>query len=151
MGWVGSLRGQVVGLDTAPVIYFIEENPIYLPIVRPFFQALDQGEFRAITSMVTLLEVLVNPFRRGDAGLAQQYRDILLDSNGLTCAGLSSEIAEETARLRSQHNLRTPDAIQMATAIHEGASFFLTNDASLPSLPMLQVMVLNQLRLGDPT
>jgi len=141
----------VVGLDTAPVIYFIEENPIYLPIVRPFFQALDQGEFRAITSMVTLLEVLVNPFRRGDAGLAQQYRDILLDSNGLTCAGLSSEIAEETARLRSQHNLRTPDAIQMATAIHEGASFFLTNDASLPSLPMLQVMVLNQLRLGDPT
>jgi len=151
VGWVGSLRGQVVGLDTAPVIYFIEENPIYLPIVRPFFQALDQGEFRAITSMVTLLEVLVNPFRRGDAGLAQQYRDILLDSNGLTCAGLSSEIAEETARLRSQHNLRTPDAIQMATAIHEGASFFLTNDASLPSLPMLQVMVLNQLRLGEPT
>jgi len=37
------------------------------------------------------------------------------------------------------------DAIQMATAIHEGASFFLTNDARLPSLPKLKVLVLDEL------
>jgi hypothetical protein len=29
MGWVGSLQGQKVGLDTAPFIYFTEENPTY--------------------------------------------------------------------------------------------------------------------------
>jgi hypothetical protein len=28
MEWVDGLRGSVVGLDTAPLIYFIEENPI---------------------------------------------------------------------------------------------------------------------------
>jgi predicted nucleic acid-binding protein len=141
----------VVGLDTAPIIYLIEEHPTYLQILRPFFEAADRGELRVVTSTVTLLEVLVHPFRRGYAGLAQQYRDILLNSNGITCVALSSEIAEEAARLRSQHNLRTPDAIQVATAIHEGASSFLTNDTGLPSLPMLQVMVLNQLRSGEPT
>jgi predicted nucleic acid-binding protein len=151
VGWVESLQGQAVGVDTAPIIYFIQDHPIYLPAVRPFFQALDRGEFRAITSIVTLLEVLVHPFRRGDVELAQRYRDFLLSSTNLTCMVLSGDIAQEAARLRSQHNLRTADAIQMATAIHEGASSFLTNDAGLPSLPMLQMMVLNQLRSVEPT
>ena len=67
----------------------------------------------------------------------RRYREILLNAENLTTALLSHEIAEEAARLRAEYNIRTPDAIQMATAIHEGASFFLTNDARLPSLPTL--------------
>jgi len=89
--------------------------------------------------------VLAHPFRHGDTVLAQQYHEILLNAEFLTTMPLSYEIAEEAARLRAEHNIRTPDAIQMATAIHEGASFFLTNDARLPSLPMLQVLVLDEL------
>ena len=146
MEWVAALQGKVVGLDTAPLIYFIEENLAYLETVRPFFEAMDHGEFSVVTSVVTLLEVLVHPFRRGDATLAQQYRDILLNAEGLTTILLSQDIAEEAARLRAAHNIRTPDAIQMATAIHEGASFFLTNDARLPSLPRLKVLVLGELK-----
>lgn len=150
MGWVESLRGQVVGLDNSPIIYFIQEHPVYLPTVRSFFQALDRGEFHAVTSTVTLLEVLIHPFRRSNVELAQQYRGILLNSNGLTCIALSSAIAEEAARLRAQHNLQTSDAIQMATAIHQGASFFFTNDGGLPSLPTLRMLVLDQLTSEEP-
>ncbi|MDZ7261412.1 MAG: hypothetical protein ONB05_04830 [candidate division KSB1 bacterium] len=39
MEWIESLQGQIVGLDTTPLLYFIEENPIYLKMVRPFFEA----------------------------------------------------------------------------------------------------------------
>ena len=60
MEWVADLSGKVVGLDSAPLIYFIEEHPAYLATVRPFFEALDRGEFTVVTSMVTLLEVLVH-------------------------------------------------------------------------------------------
>lgn len=42
--------------------------------------------------------------------------------------------------------IRTPDSIQMATAIHEGASYFLTNDLALLSLPNLKVITLDALR-----
>ena len=150
MEWVAALQGKVVGLDTAPLIYFIEENLAYLETVRPFFEAMDHGEFSVVTSVVTLLEVLVHPFRRGDRTLAQQYRDILLNAEGLTTILFSQDIAEEAARLRAVHNIRTPDAIQMTTAIHEGASFFLTNDARLPSLPKLRVLVLDELKAGPP-
>lgn len=146
MEWIATLRGRVVGLDTTPLIYFIEENPTYLDMIHPFFEAMDRGEFSVVTSIVTLLEVLVHPFRRGDTSLAQQYRDVLLDAENLTTIFLSQDIAEEAARIRAVHNIRTPDAIQMATAIHEGASFLLTNDAGFPSLPGLSVVVLDELR-----
>lgn len=103
----------------------------------------------SLLPFITLLEVLVHPFRRGDTKLAEQYRDILLNAKGLTTILLSQGIAEEAARLRAAHNIRTPDAIQMATAIYEGASFFLTNDASLPSLPRLKMLVLDELESGS--
>ena len=43
MEWINDLRGKTVGLDTAPLIYFIEENPAYIEIVRLFFEAMDRG------------------------------------------------------------------------------------------------------------
>ncbi len=146
MEWIAALHGIAVVLDTTPLIYFIEENPIYLETVRPFFEAMDCGKFSVLTSIVTLLEVLVHPFRRGDIELAQQYRDILLNAEGLSTILLSQDIAEDAARLRAAHNIRTPDAIQLATAIHKGASFFLTNAGRLPSLPGLNILVLDELR-----
>lgn len=146
MEWIEALQGKVVGLDTTPLIYFIEENPTYLDMLHPFFEAMDRGEFNVVTSIVTLLEVLVHPFRRGDTRLAQQYRDILLNADNLTTIFLSQDIAEEAARLRAVHNIRTPDAIQMATAINGGASFLLTNDSGLPSLPELSLLVLDGLK-----
>jgi predicted nucleic acid-binding protein len=59
---------------------------------------------------------------------------------------VSPAIAEVAAQLRASYNLQTPDSIQMATAISGGASFFLTNDVRLPSLPGLEVLVLEELR-----
>ena len=146
MEWIATLQGKVVGLDTPPLIYFIEENQPYLETICPFFEAMDRGEFGVVTSIITLLEVLVHPFRQGDTALAEQYRDILLSAEGLTTILLSQDIAEEAAQLRAAHTIRTPDAIQMATAIHAGASFFLTNDNRLPTLPGLTVLVLDELK-----
>jgi predicted nucleic acid-binding protein len=145
MEWLVQLQGQIVGLDTAPLIYFIEENPNYLDVTDAFFQAMFDGEFSVITSVLTITEVLVYPLRQGNPALAQQYREILFNSQDLTAIEVFPDIAENAAQLRADYNLRTPDAIQMATAIGAGASFFLTNDARLPSLPALSVLVLDTL------
>lgn len=145
MEWIAQLEGQIVGLDTAPLIYFIEQNPSYIAMMRVFFRALNQGNFTVVTSVVTLPEVLVYPLRQRNTQLSQQYRDILFNSTGLTTVEVDSNIAEIAAQLRADYNLRTPDAIQMATAISVGSSFFFTNDVRLPSLPGLSVLVLQRL------
>ena len=117
-----------------------------MEITEAFFEALTRAEFKVVTSVVTLLEALVYPLRQGDTLLAQQYRDVLLNGENLKSCQVTEEIAEAAAQLRAVYNLKTPDAIQLATAICEGASFFLTNDARLTSLPGLTVLVLDALR-----
>ena len=74
MEWIEALRGSTVALDTAPLTYFIEEHPAYLAKIRPFFEAAERGEFRVVTSFITMVEVLVHPLREGKAELANEYR-----------------------------------------------------------------------------
>ena len=144
--WVESLRGQIVGLDTGPLIYFIERNRSYVDTVRPFFSTLAGGQFKAVTSMITLGEVLVGPFREGRNDLVERYREILLHSSNLLVKSVQQNIAEEAARIRAAHiSLRTPDAIHLATAITSGARYFLTNDKGLPDLPNLQMLLVDNL------
>jgi predicted nucleic acid-binding protein len=144
--WLTSLKGSAVGLDTAPLIYFIERHATYLPILRPFFAAAEKQEFQLVTSLVTLIEVLIQPLRAGRHELVREYRNILFGSPNLKTLPLTLEVAEEAARLRAAHNLRTPDAIHVATAKAAGASWFLTNDVDLLSVPGLSVLVLDKLR-----
>lgn len=146
MEWLTPLQSQVVGLDTAPLIYFIEQNATYLTLVRTFFQAMSRGEFQVVTSTLTLTEVLVHPLRSGNVELVEQYRDIILDLENLTTVPVSVEIAEVAARLRATEGLRTPDAIQIATAIQAGARFFFTNDRRLTPIPDLELLVLDSLQ-----
>ncbi len=63
MGLVDELRGLRICIDTAPFIYFIEKNPKYLSMLRPFFAEINAGKIDALTSTITLLEVLVLPFK----------------------------------------------------------------------------------------
>ena len=145
MEWIEALPGSTVGLDTGPLIYYIEEHPAFLAKIKPFFEAAERNEFRVVTSYVTLIEVLVHPLREGRSELAEEYRNILLQSPALTAVSLDEGIAEESAGLRARYGIRTPDAIQLATAIRSGASWFLTNDAELANLPEISVLVLKQL------
>ena len=100
MEWLNDLKGQTVGLDTAPLIYFMEENPVYIDAVKLFFEAMDKEDFTVVTSTVTLLEVLVHPMRNNNTKLAEEYRDILLNSKLITLE-VSSAIAEQAAKLRA--------------------------------------------------
>ena len=49
----------------------------------------------------------------------------------------------EAADLRARFNLRTPDAIQVATAIIAGAQAFITNDARLKSVTEIPVLLIS--------
>lgn len=145
MEWLRKLHGTTVGLDTAPLIYFIERHPEFLPLVRPpFFKAVEIGEVQVVTSTLTLAEVLVYPYKYGNRSLAQQYSNILLHSRNLRTIPVSAEIAIEASRLRAAYRLKTPDSIQIATARTANATAFLTNDEGLAPVSGLQIITLNR-------
>ena len=134
-----------LAVDTAPFIYLVEQHPIYAPVVREIFRRIDGGQILGFTSAVTLTELLVLPLQKGDNSLAQTYRDILLQSARFAVRNVDATVAEEAARLRSKYRVRTPDAIQLATAICLECDAFLTNDAALQQVTELPVLLVSEL------
>ena len=132
-----------LGFDTAPLIYFVECHPIYLPIIRDIIKRIDQGVMQGCASVITLTEVLVQPKRCGKTALEKEYRDILLHSRNFELISIDAEIAEQAAALRSRYNLRTPDALQIAASLSAGCEAFLTNDKQLKRVEDLAVLVLD--------
>lgn len=143
-----ALRGVTyLGLDTAPLIYLIEAHPTYRLLVRDVARRISEGHFVGITSVVTIGEVLVQPFAHGDLGLQQRYREALLDGAGIRTLPVDAPLAERAAALRARYRMRLPDAIQVATAIDRGCEAFLTNDRRLARVTEIRVLVLDDLEL----
>lgn len=127
----------------APIIYFIEKHKRYINIVRPVFTEIDSGKIEALTSTITLLEVLVHPFKTNNEKLAERYREILLNSENLTTFEILHEVSEISSKLRAEYSIKTPDAIQIAVGILYGADKFLTNDPNLKKVIDIKVLVLD--------
>jgi predicted nucleic acid-binding protein len=131
-----------IGVDTAIFIYFIEENPRFLPLILPLFQDADKGGRQLVTSALTLLEVLVVPYRAGDQMLAERYEMLLTRSRGVRLIDVSRGQLTAAAQLRAVSGVRTPDALQLVAAMGAHCAAFLTNDRRLPTIPGLRVLQL---------
>ena len=93
----------------------------------------------------TLLEVLVKPLREGKTAIADQYRHILTNAPGIEIFDMNTAIAETAARLRATYNLKTPDSIQLATALEAKSDYFLTNDVKLKTVGKVVVVTVDEL------
>jgi hypothetical protein len=113
VGALAELLGQIVALDTAPFIYFIEKHPAYLALLDPFFEAVQRGEIKVVTTTLTLAEVLVKPLRSARLDLVTEYTQILLNTPSIQVVPVSADIAEQAARVRAEINCKIPDAISL--------------------------------------
>jgi predicted nucleic acid-binding protein len=138
------LRGKHrLCIDTMVFIYYVEANPTYLPMIEPVFRQVTDAGLAIISSYLTLLEVLVQPLKLGRKDIAEQYREILLNTNGLQLIPLDRVTAERAAEIKAAHGFRTPDAIQLAAALAGGADAFLTNDRRLRTYNAVEIFWLD--------
>ncbi|WP_133510675.1 type II toxin-antitoxin system VapC family toxin [Candidatus Thiosymbion oneisti] len=132
-----------LGFDTSPFIYFVERHPVYLPMIRDIIRRIDEGIIKGYGSVITLTEVLVYPRREGKISLENEYRDILQNSRNFELVPISAGVADQASELRSRHNLRTPDALQITAVLSVGCEAFLTNDKKLKHVDDLRIIVLD--------
>jgi predicted nucleic acid-binding protein len=141
---------ELLGIETAPFIYFTEKRPGYVDKVRAIFQFWIEHELTLITSTIALTECLVKPLRDGDTTLVAAYSDLFETTDGLHLVSVNAAVARRAADLRARYNLKTPDALHVATALEAGCDAFLTNDADLKRVSELRVLVLEDLELDPP-
>ena len=144
MGLISDLGAGPIALDTAIFIYFIEEHPDYMPHLAPIFSAVASGECEIVTSAVTLLEVLVVPYRTGNIPLAERYEALLTRSRGMHLVEADRSQWRAAAQVRAHYRVRTPDALQLAAALSKRCTALLTNDREMPELPGLKIFQLRK-------
>lgn len=138
-------RHRKVGLDTSIFIYQVEENNEYFHFTDSIFIWLDEPRAQAITSTITLLELLVQPYRLGDIDRVNKFYALFSTFPHLEWLPPTLEIADMGARFRAEYSLRIPDAIQAATAVSGDATGFISNDTGFRRVAGLEVMVLDDL------
>ncbi len=135
-------RHPFVGLDTSVFIYYYEEVQEYLPATQALFERLEAGSFAAVTSVVTLTELITQPLSRRQYGLAGRYTSALRRFPNLELVDISVDMAYRAGQMRARYRLRTMDALQVSSVLEAGATGFITNDRRLQRIQDLDVLIL---------
>lgn len=142
------LRGvkeKIIGIDTVVFIYHLEAHPDYVDTTEYIFKLIETAKYAAVTSVITLIEILVKPMRKGNGAAAMDYRDLLLSFPNLKMVNVDVKISETASYLQAKYGIKTPDAIQIATVICQGSKSFITNDESLKKVEEIKVLLLEEI------
>jgi predicted nucleic acid-binding protein len=138
-------RHTRIALDTSIFIYQLESNPRYVVLTDTIFQWLELPEHQAVTSTITMTELLVQPYRDREEQRVDEFYAQLATYPNLEWIAPDLEVADIAARIRATDRLRTPDALQAATAIHARATGLVTNDPVFSRVEAFETLLLDQL------
>ncbi len=134
-----------IGLDTNAFIYFLEDHPRYGSWCASLFALIERGHNPAVTSTITLLELLVQPYRDQKEELVQKIFALTSTYPKIEWVPVTLDLADRAAELRARYRLSTPDAIQLATAIGHKATRFYGNDRSLRRVKEIECLIVGDL------
>jgi predicted nucleic acid-binding protein len=140
---------RLLGIETAPFIYFMERRSGYVAKMRAVFRRVTVEGIVVVASTITLTEALAKPLRENADDLVEAYRTLLKETPGILLRPVDSAAADRAALLRARYNLKTPDALHVATAIEAGCDAFLTNDLDLRRIAEIRVLALDDLELDE--
>ncbi len=130
-----------IGLDSMCFIYQFTKHPVFSQLTKNILSQLEDNRINAVTSMVTVVEIFVHEEKIGDPFTIQTYEHSLRSIPNLELITIDWNIARFASKLRSKYKvLRTPDALQIASAILSGCNGFITNDAKLKKVKELKVI-----------
>lgn len=124
-------HGQRLYLDTNIFIYAIEKGNRWTELLRTLFEAIDRGQIRAVTSELTIAEVLTKPYAVGAEDLIQRYQVVLSGEGALHVVPVDRSVLDFAAQVRAQTHVKLMDAIHIATASDRICDAFLSNDTRL--------------------
>lgn len=127
--------GQIVALDSMNFIYLFEQDKRFSTRILDLFHQMESGKISVITSIISVVETLSPPKYITNEHTQSEISRFFQESVGLAVYPLNWEISFESARLRRENKfLKTPDSVQLATALINKADVFITNDQKLTGL-----------------
>jgi predicted nucleic acid-binding protein len=143
MGLMADLGRGPVGVDTVVFIYFIKEDPQFVPLSNRFSEKSMAVAGSWLRRRLPCWRSWLFLNRSGDHLLAERYEALLTQSRGVRVAEISRDHLRAAAQLRAVTAVKTRDSLQLVAALAAGCATFLTNDRELPNIPGLRILQLS--------
>ena len=137
--------GDIIFVDTAPFIYFFEQHPTYFPYMKRFFDEVYNVSAQVVTSIITYIEITTQPAKCGNEAILLKYRDYLTHSENISLFPVDLKIADQSVKVRTRYRFKTPDAIQLGTAVACGSDYIITNDQAWRKFDLIPVILVDEL------
>ena len=132
-----------VFIDTAPIIYYLQNSDLYFSHMKTFWKEYNECDF--VTSAITITEYLTYPYRQEDMDLVNSFYDFI-NNMEIYVKNIDERIAEKAAQIRAKYKyFKTMDALQLATACIMGCDLFLTNDKQLRQFKEIKCITVDEL------
>ncbi len=135
---------SAIYLDSCIVIYLIEGPDDFQGTCYQALEAPKADGAQLCFTDLTRLECRTRPLRKGQHQVLEEYDNFfsLPETNRLS---INQQVFEIATELRAFQNLRTPDALHLAAAIHHGCTEFWTNDLRLKPAAADRLQIVNPL------
>ena len=128
MGLKNELQNKKVYFDTNIFIYLFEGNKDYARLLGEIQTLIENEQIHVFSSDLVYTELLPPHARKGNKKAIEQTIDFL---NAFDITTASKEVFIDAGILRGEMNMKTPDAIHVATAMASNCNIFLTNDKDI--------------------
>lgn len=130
-------EGALLLLDSAPLIFLLENRTDFANRYRPLLEAHDAERVHFAVSAVTMIEVLTGPLQRRQELQAARFQRLM---ESWQVVQLDAAVAASAARIRAAEGLRLPDAVQVASAIAVKAYALVTHDRDFSRIKAMRVL-----------
>lgn len=143
--FVGRLAAcRKVGLDRGTFEAWLRGDARRGPLGLTLFERVEAGRLAAVTSVLTLSDLLVAPVKAHDDAAAEELQALLPTYPHLDLAPVTLAVATRAATYRGRYDLDPMAAIQVATAKEERAELLVTTEAAWKRLSgEIDVLVLD--------
>ncbi|MBU1130435.1 PIN domain-containing protein [Patescibacteria group bacterium] len=133
-------KSELVALDSNIFIYQFSQHPDFFIFSNYIFVALEKNKLQAVTSIISYIEIISQSTIEGNQYSINLYKRIFQQYPNLKVHTADFQIADKTAELRRKYSIKTPDAIQLATAIISNVDLFISNDKNLKKVEEIKTI-----------
>lgn len=135
-------KSKRIGLDSMAYIYLLEEHPKLSVLVENIFERAENNKLVIVSSALVLIEVLTGLRKSKKQDVEKEFQYIISEFPYLEIHNMDKNLVNSVVDLRVNYNLKTPDAIHLATAIEHKADVFITNDKQLKKVKEIAILYL---------
>lgn len=132
-----------IGFDTMLFIYLIEDDVQFAETVEAIFSYVMEYKITPVCSSIVMTELLRQPLRLKRFDIVAIYQDMLFRTAPIEFVDLTVPVATQAAMYAANYNLKTPDAIHLASAVSAGATAFITADKDFTQVKELNTIILH--------